>query len=277
MSGKYVPPGLRKQSLQQPQENDKPKPKFQNDDKRVSLKELHDHYWPIKDDLKSHDSTNGHNQTLHGSAEQPGKLTYIILFYNANPRWREDNIIFTKSSLHLLPGYPADGESQIAHAEEQSNTEASQQDCKEEAEAADDTFKAAAKESSEPVAVFRELFKKPSTRTIVFEGWYQIDKVSFIEPQSQELARMLAQKWTRKDRFGKEIKVQREGPKWQESMRHHWAVIKLTKAQTELEAPKIERLPDDHLAPQAPQKSVNEMLAEMRVGAQKPEEKSDES
>lgn len=275
MSGKYVPPGLRKQSLQQPPGDDKPMPKFQNDDKRVSLKELHDHYWPIKDDLKSNDSENGHNRTLHGSAEQPEKLTYIILFYNANPRWRDDNIIFTKSSLHLLPGCPADGESKIVHTDEQHSVEV--QDRKEEAKAADDTSTSGAKESSEPVAVFRELFKKPSTRTIIFEGWYKIDKVSFIEPQSQELARMLAQKWTRKDRFGKEIKVEREGSRWQGSMRQRWAVVKMKKAGTELEAPKIERLPDDHLAPQAPQKSVNEMLAEMRVGAQKPEEKSDES
>ncbi|KEF63813.1 uncharacterized protein A1O9_01791 [Exophiala aquamarina CBS 119918] len=41
--------------------------------------------------------------TLHGSATNPGVLSYVLLFQDAHPCWAQDGIIFVKSNLDLLP------------------------------------------------------------------------------------------------------------------------------------------------------------------------------
>lgn len=76
---------------------------------------------------------------------------------------------------------------------------------------------------------------------------------------------MLEQKWT-KTKGGKTIQEARSSESWQKSLSLKWAVVKFVKdevAEAERGVPKIERKPDEE--PQQPRKSVNEMLAELRV------------
>lgn len=77
---------------------------------------------------------------------------------------------------------------------------------------------------------------------------------------------MLEQKWAKTDRFGAPIKIERSGIEWQKSLGYRWAVVKLAKdedADKEKGTPSIEKIPERQ--PQVPQRSVNEMLAEMRL------------
>lgn len=71
--------------------------------------DIHDHYWaPQTTDGDQNSPTpfiaTMHHSTLNSSALDRDKLTYVMLFKHANPRWNSDGIIFVKSSLHLLPG-----------------------------------------------------------------------------------------------------------------------------------------------------------------------------
>ncbi|EMD00548.1 hypothetical protein BAUCODRAFT_173137 [Baudoinia panamericana UAMH 10762] len=51
----------------------------------------------------SGDQQSSHSMTLHDSEETPGKLSYLFLFHEANPRCDSDGIIYTKFNLELLP------------------------------------------------------------------------------------------------------------------------------------------------------------------------------
>ncbi|KAK8016128.1 hypothetical protein PG993_014317 [Apiospora rasikravindrae] len=59
------------------------------------------YFWPDKEDFTS----DGQSTTFHASASQEDRLAYVMLFTNANPRWRSDQIVFAKSHLRLLPDY----------------------------------------------------------------------------------------------------------------------------------------------------------------------------
>ena len=43
--------------------------------------------------------------TLNNSIEHPEELAYVMLFPDANPRWKSDQIIFAKTNIEFLPGY----------------------------------------------------------------------------------------------------------------------------------------------------------------------------
>lgn len=84
---------------------------------------------------------------------------------------------------------------------------------------------------------------------------------------------MLDQKFSIPDRFGR-VKTQQRSPEsWKRSLEHRWAVIELKKDE---EAAKNLPAPDVKIADvrekrnvekeKTPQKSVNEMLKEMRLG-----------
>ncbi|KAI1854336.1 hypothetical protein JX265_012505 [Neoarthrinium moseri] len=45
------------------------------------------------------------SSTFHSSVAQPDKLSYMLLFTGANPRWASDGIVFAKTALGLLPEY----------------------------------------------------------------------------------------------------------------------------------------------------------------------------
>ncbi|KAK5125391.1 hypothetical protein LTR85_000500 [Meristemomyces frigidus] len=64
------------------------------------------------------------------------------------------------------------------------------------------------------------------------------------------------------------IKEQRDERAWQSSLQYRWAVLKFARdevAERECGPPAIKRLADESEA-SGPKKSVNEMMAEMRLG-----------
>ncbi|KAK7914432.1 hypothetical protein PG985_012135 [Apiospora marii] len=121
--------------------------------------------------------------------------------------------------------------------------------------------------SHAPIAVFEEvrlnLFK--------FSGWHSVARVSILAPHSESLARMLQQKWERRDRLGNFMPVQRSPGQWSASLAHQWAVVKFERLASDVApaAPTIEKLPP----PPKPSthgsegevKGVNEMLNDLRL------------
>ncbi|KAF7189749.1 hypothetical protein HII31_08856 [Pseudocercospora fuligena] len=246
---KYVPPGRRRQSESNATVGEK------LDDHLLSLEDIRHYFWPVD---KDNDSQPGRfaqalRGTLNDSAATPGQLSYVVLFTGANPRWENDHIIFTKSSLDLLPAPSDEKESAEGGAEP---------------EAVDDPKDE--KDAAAPIAVFKQGRGPQVARVYEFNGWYQIERVQFLEPKSPELVRMLEQKWSFTDSRGNVRQKQRDPVKWNESLNMRWAVLKLCKDEaTEKQrgTPNIERLPDtEDDAPKHSKKSVNEMLAEMRMG-----------
>ncbi|KAK3701489.1 hypothetical protein LTR37_015463 [Vermiconidia calcicola] len=298
MAGRYVPPHLRKQS----QDKSNPEVSLQalEPSSAVTLEEIVNHFYPIsKEDENEGQSppVESKGRTLHDSADTPGQLAYVMLFSGANPRWEQNRIIFTKSSLELLPKSLADN----PPASEKEGAADPGQALQEAEDAARGTANRSertngitngatklddhangttngvdhgagdARQSSQPgdadhkppIAVFKQIGPpKPHARSYEFEGWYKVERIEFQAPHSDGLVRMLEQKWSHTDSRGKTKWKDRNPVAWAESMSHRWAVVKLTKDETaekERGTLKIERLPDP------PKKSVNEMLAEMRV------------
>ena len=58
----------------------------------------------LRDEIHQHYNPNGYGDrsTLNDGAEKPGQLAYVILYFDANPRWGTDRIIFVKSNLSSL-------------------------------------------------------------------------------------------------------------------------------------------------------------------------------
>lgn len=294
MAGRYVPPHLRKQT------QDKSTPEVslqaQEPSSAVTLEEITNHLFPkAKDDENELKALpiEGKGRTLHDSAETPGQLAYVMLYTGANPRWEQNRIIFTKSSLELLPTFLADNPpgsakqsaADVGPALQEAEDGAGGSGTRSErtngitndATNLDDNTNGvdhgsgdtsqytqpSGVEHKTPIAVFKQVGPpKPHARSYEFEGWYNVERIAFLAPRSDGLVRMLEQKWSHTDSRGKTKWKDRNPAAWAESMSHRWAVVKLTEdetAQKERGALKIERLPDP------PNKSVNEMLAEMRV------------
>ncbi|KAI0439428.1 hypothetical protein F4803DRAFT_564499 [Xylaria telfairii] len=65
-----------------------------------SPREIYNYFWGSTDGTRAE-----HNPTFHGSKDRPEKLSYVLLFYRAHPRWDNENIVFVKANLALLPDY----------------------------------------------------------------------------------------------------------------------------------------------------------------------------
>ena len=209
--------------------------------------------------------------TLQDSADRPGQVAYLILFWDANPRWDTDGIIFTKSRLELLPTSPTD------HDDGQANSGAAvgTENVNGEAQTNGRPGVQDGGQESKPIAVCKQVSSSRATRGYKLGGWFKIERIAYLEPHSSELVRMLEQKWSKKDRSGATFVQERSSSLWNESLGYRWAVVKLSRdevAEKELDPPKIERLSDGPAgSPRAPRKSVNEMLAEMRLKEVKPD------
>lgn len=122
-------------------------------------------------------------------------------------------------------------------------------------------------ETRNPIAVFKQIESTQGrTAGFQFEGWYRVDGLEILEPRSPELVRMLEQKWSRKNKHGKDVIGQRRGVEWEKSMSYQWAVMKMKideDASGEKGEPQIERLVERVVT--TPKKSVNEQLAELRM------------
>ena len=267
----YIPPGLRNRNQSDSKPELPPPETPPRSNANLTLDEINSYFWPIPE--PEDDNDNGSSpvseqkgRTLHDSAKTPGKLAFLLLYWQANPRWETDHIIFTKSSLDLLPRSMGDKGSGDAR-EGAGSTGISES----EKVASDNTSTSHSRDddATQPIAVFRQMTAQRVTRGYKFEGWYKVECVAYLEPYSVELVRMLEQKWSRTDRSGKVSVEERSGDSWQKSLGIQWAVLKLAEGDvTEKDrgTPNIERLADGKAkSPRTPRKSVNEMLAEMRL------------
>ncbi len=265
MSGSYVPPHMLKQAQGVAEIGAET-----NAALNLTMNDIINHYWPTKElrHIYEESPNSVHargNKTLHDSGATPGRLTYIILFDEANPKWETENIIFTKSNLELLPSSLANGTQSSLDSPVTSETKSHpvNEGCKlEPAEVEIGVH--------DPIAVFKQsiLSSMSKTANYDFHGWYKIEHIAFLEPHSVELVRMLEQKWTRTDRRGNIVSVERDQAHWQQSLGYRWAVVKFAKeeaAQQDRGNPKIEKLPFELARAGEPKKSVKELLAEMRL------------
>ena len=265
MSGRYVPPALRRQNRRSSNGKiddavSEPAPKS-TQDASFSMLEIAYHFWP------DGGQSNVGGKTMHDSAATPGKLAYLFLFDGANPRWETDHIIFTKTSLHLLPTNVANDTEKAFDLPEETSKDATKASSVPEDNSHSES-------DSNPIAVFRQRFKSTQNgRNFEFQGWFYVDKVEFLEPKSDELVRMLEQKWAPQDKQGRTRVKKRDEAAWRDSLHQRWAVVKLRKDESERDPPKIESYPDqDADGLQEYKKSVNEMLAELRMGGKSKEE-----
>ncbi|KAI7545579.1 hypothetical protein KC331_g6133 [Hortaea werneckii] len=292
----YVPPALRNKQTasksEAPNAGDSLNAGGSHD--LVSLEEVRNYFWPLDENGERHISDTL-SRTLHDSSTSPGRLAYVFLFNQANPRWESDYIIYTKSNLDLLPAELADEleaspddaarsatspQPKAGDTVDQAKHEAKQhtfpQRSHTKSEASWPSNKGdISKDSNGPIAIFKQVQRSKEQRTHAFnfEGWFKIERLAFLEPQSPELIRMLQQKWQKTDRFGNVVQRKRDEKGWQESLSQRWAVIKFAKDQEAMEefsTPKIERIEEEENH-KKPHKTVNEILAEMRLGGGKEE------
>ncbi len=266
----------------------------------VSLEDIRAHFWPQERKEASH-SPPPLKGTLNASAADPSTLAYVVLFKDANPRWESDGIIFTKSNLDLIqPQMEHSGATLLARdgrAEDESATSDTVQPAKPSPTTTDDLISSTAEGSRSsiaslpppeldaerhscyakdlgPIAVFAQGRGPQGARSFQFIGWYKITRLIILEPGSADLGRMLEQKWSRQDRRTGIVKhKERDTSKWQESLAYRWASMQMERdgvANKDRGKLVVVRLPDrvgeGDLKQGGSRKTVNEMLAEMRVG-----------
>lgn len=292
----YVPPALRnKQAASQSEAPDAGDSlNVRGSHNLVSLEEVRNHFWPLDENGERHTSDTL-SRTLHDSSTSSGRLAYVFLFNQANPRWESDHIIYTKSNLDLLPAELADkvqaSSGDAAGSASSERSKVGQGDRFDQAEnetrgttvlESSHTKSGASlssiqggttKESAGPVAIFKQVQRSKEQRAhaFSFEGWFKIERLAFLEPHSPELIRMLKQKWQKTDRFGNVVQRKRDEKGWQESLSQRWAVIKFAEdqeAEQERGTPNIERIEEQDIHDR-PRKTVNEILTEMRLGGGK--------
>ncbi|KAI7187916.1 hypothetical protein KC343_g4864 [Hortaea werneckii] len=295
----YVPPALRnKQAVSQREaQNAGDSLNAGGSHDLVSLEEVRNYFWPLDENGERHTSDTL-SRTLHDSSASPGRLAYVFLFNQANPRWESDHIIYTKSNLDLLPAELAgkvqagpDDAAGVGTSPQPRAGAGDEVDLAENGEAMQKAVlhgsrtKSGAslasnqgeirKETASAIAIFKQVHcsKEQRAHAFKFEGWFKIERLAFLEPQSPELIRMLQQKWQKTDRFGNIVQKKRDEKGWQESLSQRWAVIKFAEnqeAKQERGTPNIERIEEGE-SHKKPQKTVNEILAEMRLGGGKEE------
>ena len=279
MASRYVPPHLRnKASSSGGPETPSSAPKSsRHDEELFTASEIEAYFWPKKFDPENEDPHGGvsTSSTLHASEETPDKLSYIILFKGANPRWFADKIIYVKSNLDLLPNGP---ESKEAHqsSEHKHDEEATEKPSVNDSQSEDkpdstDVVTPAPQASaplSTPIPIFQEI-PASRPRSIRFAGYHTISNFELLEPNSPALVRMLEQKWSSTDRHGNVRHKERDADLWKKSLQWRWAVIKFKsdpKTDEERGTPNIERREEEGGVGGKDGKSVNEMLKELRMG-----------
>ncbi|KAF1809497.1 hypothetical protein P152DRAFT_476400 [Eremomyces bilateralis CBS 781.70] len=184
-------------------------------------------------------STNaaGKFDTLQSSAATPHDLSMIVIHHGANPLWHTQRTIFAKTNIHLLPHLPG--------AIPQTNQP---QPPTSRAEFVDDWDYVPSSErlgsghppppplrplpttgSTNPAAklpavpVF-EQFRRGGARNFRFAGYFRMARLQILAPWSDELKRMMAIKWERRD-------AKRKAEDWNRGMGCWWAVVGLEEVQ----------------------------------------------
>ena len=119
----------------------------------------------------------------------------MILFRDANPRWETDQIIFTKSNLEVLPSLANEDDPPEESTEGRAIEETLENGTSEQSNSA-----YAQGNQTEPVAIFAQEGQFQAGRAYKFRGWYKIERLTFLEPGSPELVRMLQQKFSMVDK-----------------------------------------------------------------------------
>lgn len=273
----------------------------QNDD-LLSIRDIQHHFWQTT----NHEDMRGFGEhtTLNNSAASKDGLSYVLLFRGANPRWKSDNLIFVKSNLDILPEYfdrteewikeyPRDIIEKNAPIAEVNGTTSSRLtrdvrlELQEEDKKTEDGMSTAeqpkmpsltelapippldfAPSTATPIAIFDQVGARAHGGGFKFAGWYIIQNIAIIAPYSEPLKRLLAQKWQSEvDGNGQVIIKPRDAQRWHDSFQQEWAVVKFV------------QMPEGGSTPPAlevkkapPKKSVNDLLAEMRLGKDKASE-----
>ena len=192
MAERYVPPA-RRDTTQSTNSEAFPKA----DEGVHSLKEIQRYFWPNQE-FKPASGL----KTLHDSASTPGIPSYVLLFRDANPGWKEKGVIFAKSNLELLAAEPAGNLN--APGSPDSTEKAQTKDID---EGADSTK---SKQQS-VVAVFSQVEYSPTARIFKFEGWHRIAQLDFLEPRSVGLVHMLDLKFKTTSARGQVKEKERQG------------------------------------------------------------------
>lgn len=217
------------------------------------------------------------HSTLNATEAEPDKLRYVLLFRDAHPRWKADMIIYAKSELHILPRTTEKNSSDTT-----TSTESEAPHSKSLEQAPPDSASPPTEPLTTRIAFFAEDNNSPrsySRAGFKFIGYFNLIHMQILRPNTPDLARMLEQKWTRTNSWGKARQVQRDPEAWKKSLGYAWAVLKFEKDEkvtAELGEPNIkvlDKVPsskEKEIVPRASRKSVNEMLMDMRLKDDKP-------
>jgi hypothetical protein len=242
---------------------------------RYTIEEIQHYHWRhTKEANADQDTTIPQHSTLNDSADLKNSLSHVLLFHGANPRWESEGIIFVKSNLEILPQYQqAKSERVPSKVEPASKPESAEEEmkCRKRQKEDEPPIDIIPKEST-PIACFEQGRRSLKFEGFAFAGYFTIKNIALLSPFSKALTRMLEQKWSHEDKRGNAQVAKRRGEDWERSLSYEWAVIKFEKMEGENVPPlppKIEKLPPRErkaFKEQGPQKSVNELLAEMRLG-----------
>ena len=270
---------------------------------------IQNHYWPDGEPCPNCSADKpcedyyscrryGYNQsqTLHDSAANPGKISYVYLYSKQNPRWLRDRILFVKSRLDLLEPYidttKLDGEEfakksdsgdvadegenrpdeQNSKLENNEKTDVAERDKCEGRETP--ATEAVAEKLDRPVFPVFEQHSSCSPLHMRHAGWFRVLRVDMLKPNSPELERMLRQKWEPEGsdenhhphrRRRRRLKTRtRYEEQWVASISRPWAVIQLEEVYGEnLRNYGLESLPPAE--PARPLVSVTQMLTRLRM------------
>ena len=219
---------------------------------------IQSHFWPLGEDYKRESSrgiddalatTHDGINTLHDSAERMGKLAYITLFSEGNPRWEKDGIIFVKSNLALLEPYRSKTETTIEDYvmvdTEKNNPPTTTTYANRSIICDGQTIATSSKPSQQdftiiqkalPIPVFSYERKFAEVELFSFIGHFRILRIDMLEPYSEELKRMMKQKWEvpqakLMSRRRTTTTPRRDERKWDESFSRPWAVVQLVPAE----------------------------------------------
>jgi len=274
----------------------------QSDDDSYTIREIHDYF--IGSDSKEHDI---HGATLNASAENPNELSWVLLFAGANIRWFENELLFAKSNLDLLPAIilpheieplttvavvkkQLHGLSTGGEAMSPTNSEAT--DGVHGQSSSDQPQNLAATKplpiqpnegvpvEHQPIAVFSQSIG-PATRSFEFLGWYKIGRLQAFKPGSNDLSDMLTKKWGKKSKNGAVRSTLGDPKGWEDNMSCQWVAIKMDKDERTMRSrgvPKIRRtIGHDKMTGRGGGQTVDEVFVEMKLGdvskAVEPEEK----
>ncbi|KAI5266494.1 hypothetical protein E4T47_08260 [Aureobasidium subglaciale] len=185
--------------------------------------------------------------TLNASVSQPDKLKFVLLNKSATKNWRQHQIVYAKTNLHLLPGfdlpYPEDEELELeydydsdysmTHLIDLRSRAISRTSMRVEVSSASSTAstppssvgsdKSSSMETTTeandfpPIAMFAKVKSLDQKRPFRFLGTYELAEVEFFAPGTIELMEMLD------ERAGNTT--------WKTGLHAEWAKIKLVKSE----------------------------------------------